>query len=175
MCRLQTITAPRTECRALIPGYWTISQGPCVWGLEEQEFIILKYFILPTNKALYVFFVLASSFWSPLSEFCTIVILFNLLREKEWLIVSFWKAKYVLACSLQQHPYWERYCVHLPPLHTFSPPFPPELSETKLSWMSQKPLDFNRENKTFLLCAGRVPKTNLVLNSELQATLHAKG
>lgn len=53
--------------------------------------------------------------------------------------------------------------------------FPPQLVETKLSSMSHKTLDFNREHKTLLLCAGQIPKTNLVLSSKLQATLHLKG
>lgn len=41
--------------------------------------------------------------------------------------------------------------------------------------MSHKKLDFNREHKTLLLRAGHIPKANLVLSNELQATLHLKG
>ena len=40
--------------------------------------------------------------------------------------------------------------------------------------MSHKNLDFNRELKTLLLC-GHIPKANLVLSNELQATLLLKG
>lgn len=41
--------------------------------------------------------------------------------------------------------------------------------------MSHKNLDFNRELKTLLLCAGHIPEANLVLSNELQATLLLKG
>lgn len=40
--------------------------------------------------------------------------------------------------------------------------------------MSHKNLDFNRELQTLLLCAGHIPKANLVLSNELQATLLLK-
>lgn len=90
----------------------------------------IKVFYSPYKQSSLCF--LCSSFFLLISivrvlHHCTTlqsaVLLCNLLGEKEWLIVSFWKAKYVLACSLQQHPYWERYCLYSPPLIFFSFPF----------------------------------------------------
>lgn len=53
--------------------------------------------------------------------------------------------------------------------------FSPSTLGNKAILHESQTLDFNRQHKTLLLCAGQIPKTNLALSSELQATSHAKG
>jgi len=83
--------------------------------LEEQEFIILKYFILPTNKALCF---LCSSFFLLISivqvlHHCNTLQSAGVERMTDCPLL---KGK--VHARLQQYPCWERYPLHSPPLHS---------------------------------------------------------
>lgn len=85
---------------------------------------LIKVFYSPYKQSFLCF--LCSNFFLLISivrvlQHCSTLQSAQEQRMTDWL---FLKRKYMLVYSLQQHPYWERYRLHSPPLYFLFPLFP---------------------------------------------------